>query len=129
MMEFCDLDNSVFLLCYFILQRYISQLSQPLMYFFYVILFYKDISQLPQPPPSTPWFVMLTWFAMLGLMRIAMLGWELLGVDLCCDVFLKFLNSNHLSLSDTDSHFAILARFCQKDMVCHAWHGFASFVL
>ena len=52
---------------------------------------------------------------------------DLLGVDLCCDVFLKFLNSNHLSLSDTDSRFAMLARFCQKDTVCHAWHGFASF--
>ena len=62
-----DLDNNVFLLCYSFLQRYISQLSQPPMYFFYVILFYKDISQLSQPPPSTPWFVMLTWFAMLGL--------------------------------------------------------------
>ena len=115
----CDFDNSVFLPCYLILLRYVSQLSQPPMYFFYVVLFYKDISQLPllcysilqryfsttstafyisqlpqphfyftkiflnylfyvilfykdisqppQPPPSTPWFVMLTWFAMLGV--------------------------------------------------------------
>ena len=43
----CDFDNSVFLLCYLILLRYVSQLSQPPMYFFYVVLFYKDISQLP----------------------------------------------------------------------------------
>ena len=89
-------------------------------YLFYVILFYKDISQPPQPPPSTPWFVMLTWFAMLGVKRFAMLGWDLLGVDFGCDVFLKFLYSNHLSLSDTDSRFAMLTQFCQKDVVCNA---------
>ena len=64
-----------------------------------------------QPPPSTPWFVMLTWFAMLGVERFAMLGWDFLGVDLCCDVFLNFLNSIHLSLSDTDSRLP-------------CWHGF-----
>ena len=32
-------------------------------------------------------------------------------MDLCCDVFLNFLNSNHLSLSDTDSCFGTLAWF------------------
>ena len=48
----CDLDNSVFLLCYFILQRYISQLSEPPMYFFYVILFYKIfLNYLNRRPP------------------------------------------------------------------------------
>ena len=121
----CDLDNSVYRLYYSISQRYISQLPQPPKYF---SMLFKDISQISQPPPSTPWFVMLTWFAMLGVKRFAMLGWDLLGVDFGCDVFLKFLYSNHLSLSDTDSRFAMLTQFCQKDVVCNAWLGYASFV-
>ena len=99
------------------------------MYFFYVVLFYKDISQLSRPPPSTPWFVMLTWFAMLGVERFATLGWDLLGVDLCYDIFLNFRNSYHLSLSDTESHFAMLARFCHADTACHAWRGFVLYCI
>ena len=195
------------------------------MYFFYVVLFYKNISQLSQPPPSTPWLscwhglpclawnglprlagtclawicvvmyfwtfgtvitclsqtpthvlpcwhgfviltrfdilgtdllvflsypksnhlslfqararvfhaamvVMRTRFAMIGWERFAMLGRDLLGVDLCSDVFLNILNSNHLSLSGTDSRFATLARFCHADTVCHTIHGFVrNFIL
>ena len=71
-----------------------------------------------------PWFVMLTRFAMLGRERFAMLGRDLLGVDLCSEIFVNFLNSNHLFLSGAESRFATLARFCHADTVCQAWHGF-----
>ena len=67
MIYFFAILTRVYFFYVILIQRYISQLSQPPMYFFYVILFYKDISQISQPPPSTPWFVMLTWFAMLGV--------------------------------------------------------------
>ena len=106
---------------------------QPPMYFFYVILFYKDISQLSQPPPSTPWFVMLTWFVMLGTDSLSFVFLRYLNSNhlslfqvlaCACDVFLNFPSSNHLSLSDTSS-FAKLARFCHADTVCHTWHGLA----
>ena len=58
-----------------------------------------------------PWFFMRTRFAMFDKERFAMLGRDLLGVDLCSAVFLNILKSNHLSLSGTDSRFATLARF------------------
>ena len=41
----------------------------------------------------------------------------MLGVDLCRDVFLNFLNSKHLSLSGTDSRFATLARLGHADTI------------
>ena len=58
-----------------------------------------------------PWFFMRTRFAMFDKERFAMLGRDLLGVDLCSAVFLNILKSNHLSLSGTDSRFATLAGF------------------
>ena len=78
---------NVSILCYSNLQRYIFHL--PIMYFFYaiiyfqqryifnflnrqcistmLILFSKTYFQLSKPSPFTPWGVMLTRFAMLGM--------------------------------------------------------------
>ena len=65
---------------------------------------------------------------MLGRERFSMLGRDLHGVDMCSDIFLNFLNSNHMSLSGADTRFATLAWFCHADTVSHAWHGFVSVV-